>query len=188
MDPPVLQFRRLALAVLAALAALAVSPAPAQDLRPAGLFAQAGAAGHGSYSLTAGLVWPWSWRRAAVGGELTGLTEAYLSEWSASGTAGRHNFTQLGVVPLVRLRFDEGRSPWFAEAGIGLSWMDRRFTTSRKQFSTQFNFVDVASVGLSLDPARRHELSLRLTHVSNAGIREPNPGETFLGLRYAMTF
>jgi lipid A 3-O-deacylase len=36
-------------------------------------------------------------------------------------------------------------------------------------------------------PGRREaaDLSLRLQHVSNAGIKEPNPGENFVQLRYA---
>jgi hypothetical protein len=31
-------------------------------------------------------------------------------------------------------------------------------------------------------------VGLRLSHVSNAGIKEPNPGENFLQLRYARSF
>jgi len=48
--------------------------------------------------------------------------------------------------------------------------------------------VDVAGVGRSFGADRRRELSLRLSHSSNAGIKEPNPGETFLQLRYAVKF
>jgi Lipid A 3-O-deacylase (PagL) len=33
-----------------------------------------------------------------------------------------------------------------------------------------------------------HELALRLQHFSNGGIRRPNPGETFLQLRYAWRY
>jgi len=32
------------------------------------------------------------------------------------------------------------------------------------------------------------ELGLYVKHVSNAGLKKPNPGETFLELRYAHAF
>lgn len=94
----------------------------------------------------------------------------------------------LGLVPLLRYRFGQGRSGWFIEAGIGVSLMDPIYRTSEKQFSTRFNFVDVAGVGRSFGSRRERELSLRIAHVSNADIKKPNPGENFLQLRYAVLF
>ncbi len=163
-------------------------PAAAQGLRPAGYFVQGGLAENRIWSATAGLTWPWAWKTSVLGGELGGLTEAYVSHWEAPSASHRRSFTQVGVVPMLRLRFDQGRSPWFAEAGIGLSAMDHHFVTTTKQFTTSFNFVDVVGVGRSLGAAREHELGLRLQHVSNAGIRVPNPGQNFVQLRYAATF
>ena len=158
------------------------------DLVPRGAFVEAGVAEHSSYSATAGLIWPWSWRSQALGGELTATTEAYVSRWSGHGAERRVSFTQLGLVPLLRYRFGHGRSDWFVEAGIGISVMDKMYRIPQKQFSTRFNFVDVAGMGRSFGPQRRHELSLRLAHISNADIRKPNPGENFLQLRYAALF
>jgi lipid A 3-O-deacylase len=66
--------------------------------------------------------------------------------------------------------------------------MDRKFRTQDKEFSTAFNFVDVIGVGRSIGADRRQELSLRISHISNAGIKKPNPGEEFLQLRYAVMF
>ena len=158
------------------------------DLVPSGAFVEGGIADRASYSVTVGVVWPWSWRREIHGGELTGLTEAYVSHWSARGATERNSLTQLGLLPLLRYRFDHGRSDWFVDAGIGISVMNAMYGTSNKQFSTRFNFVDVAGVGRSFGPQRRHELSLRVAHISNANIRKPNPGENFLQLRYAALF
>ena len=100
----------------------------------------------------------------------------------------RVSFTQLGLVPLLRYRFGEGRSNWFIEAGIGVSVMDPIYRTEEKRFSTRFNFVDVAGAGRSFGQRREHELSLRIAHISNANIKKPNPGENFLQLRYAVLF
>ena len=158
------------------------------DLVPRGAFVEGGIADNSSYSATVGLVWPWSWRHEALGGELTATTEAYLSHWSARGSAEHASFTQLGLLPVLRYRFGQGSSDWFAQAGVGISVMDVMYRTADKQFSTHFNFASVAAVGRSFGPERRHELSLRLFHVSNADLKKPNPGENFLQLRYAALF
>jgi hypothetical protein len=162
--------------------------AAAADLRPAGVFVEGGVAQQSGYSLTAGLLWPWSWRRDFGHTELSGVTEAYVSHWSARGESQRHGFTQVGLLPVIRMRLDAGRSPWFLEGGIGLSYMDNLYRRQNKEFSTRFNFVDVVGVGRNLDPDRRREVSLRFSHISNGGIKEPNPGENFLQLRYAFLF
>lgn len=160
----------------------------AADLRPAGYFIQGGLAERATYSVTAGLVWPWSWRREFGRTELTGLTEAFVSHWNARGLSGRQSFTQVGVLPLLRMRFDGGRSDWFIEGGIGVSLMDRRYRSDARQFSTTGNFVDVLGVGRSFGADRRRELGLRIAHVSNGNVKKPNPGEDFLQLRYAVMF
>lgn len=175
---------------LLVLASAALLPLGAQaiDLVPGGAFAEAGIADHSSYSATFGVVWPWAWRSEIGGGELTGMTEAYMSHWNGRGMTQRVSFTQLSLVPTLRYRFSRGRSDWFLEAGIGLSVMDGMYRTTDKDFSTHFNFVDVLGVGRSFGPQRRRELSLRVSHISNGNIRKPNPGENFLQLRYTALF
>jgi lipid A 3-O-deacylase len=67
--------------------------------------------------------------------------------------------------------------------------MDRNYETPRKRFSTRWNFYDMVGVGHTYGgPQERHEVGLRLVHTSNAGIKNPNPGENFLQLRYAYRF
>jgi hypothetical protein len=181
--------RRGLLLLFAALSAFAVHAAHAAGLVPSGGFiAEGGVTVHGTYSLTAGVYWPWSWRRVSYSGEWTGMTEAFVSHWSARVPGERRALTQVGVVPVVRYRFDHGRSAWFADGGIGVSYTDRLYRRQDKTFSTRFNFIDVVGVGFSFGNQREHEVGLRLSHVSNAGIREPNPGENFLQLRYARSF
>jgi hypothetical protein len=92
------------------------------------------------------------------------------------------------LLPVLRYRFGEGGSDWFAQAGVGISVLDAAYQTSEKKFSANFNFQTVAAMGRSFGPERRHELSLRLAHTSNANIKTPNPGENFLQLRYAAMF
>ena len=51
-------------------------------------------------------------------------------------------------------------------------------------FSTKFQFGDHIGVGARFGAANRHDLGLRLQHVSNGGIKNPNPGINLLLLRY----
>ena len=168
--------------VLAAAASLAHA-----DWRPDAVVLEAGIGRGGLGLLGAGLAWDWRWRHATAGGaEFSARTELLLNEWRADDFGGGHqNFTQLVLLPT--LRFDPTRGgPWFLEAGIGLSTMSPLYETPTKTFSTRFNFYDVLGVGYRLGPGR--ELGLRLNHVSNAGIKNPNPGEEFLQLRFLQRF
>jgi lipid A 3-O-deacylase len=174
---------------LAAFVALCACSGRAAEWTPSSAFiAEGGVTMHGTYSLTAGVTWPWTWHRISHTGEWTGMTELFVSRWSGRLAGGRVELAQLGIVPILRYRLDHGRSNWFGEGGIGLSYMDRLYRTDRKQFSTRFNFYDTVGIGRSFGAQREHELSLRLTHVSNGGVKKPNPGENFVQLRYAHAF
>jgi lipid A 3-O-deacylase len=180
-----MNFQRLLLAVCAACCAGSLQAAQWQ---PRGAFIEGGSAAHGTRNVTAGLVWPWEWQDTWHNAQVSGITEAYLGEWSAREIGERRTFTQLGLLPLLRIRFRGGASPWFFEAGIGASVTSPVYRTVNKEFSTSFNFVDVLGFGRSLDAQHRHELSLRFQHISNADIKKPNPGENFLQLRYGFAF
>ena len=168
------------LRLLAACVALGAATAHA-DWAPKAVSVEASTAVQGTHSLGVGLVWPWQWQS----GPWTAQTELMLAEWSARGPAGRENFTQLSLQPLVRYRF---AGTWFAELGIGLSYTDRVYFTADKTFSTRFNFKDTIGAGTSFGARDMHELGVRITHFSNAGIKNPNPGENFLQLRYQLRF
>ena len=186
MNPPKHVFPPSTLLLLAGLMALAC-PARA-DWLPQGAFIEGGTADHRGYAVTAGVVWPWSWQREAWGGAWSGHTEAFASHWSLRGFAGRDSYTLVGVAPIVRYTFDGGRSPWFLEGGIGASVLDSKVNVPDKFMSTRFNFYDVIAAGRSFGEGRRQEISVRLTHISNADIKKPNPGQEFLQLRYAARF
>ncbi|MBG9389029.1 acyloxyacyl hydrolase [Caenimonas aquaedulcis] len=163
--------------------------ANAEPSAPKGVFVEGAGAEHGTYSATVGALWLWGWTRDTWAGEVSGISEVWVSHWSARAPAGgRDSFSQIGIQPLLRLRFDGGNSLWFMEGGVGLSYTDVMYRTQGKQFSTKFNFIDSIGVGRSFGPDRKREVSLRITHFSNASIKRPNPGENFLQLRYAIRF
>jgi lipid A 3-O-deacylase len=167
--------------------ATAACLAHAVDWRPDAVVLQAGLGRSGNALIGAGLSWDWSWHYSSAAAELSARTELLLNEWRADDFGGGHqSFTQLVLLPTLRMQVAQGRSPWFLELGIGASYMDPLYVTPEKQFSTRFNFYDVLGVGYSL--GRDRELGLRLNHVSNGGIKKPNPGEEFVQLRFLQRF
>lgn len=153
------------------------------------VYVQGNWAEHSTDAVTIGVTLPWnSWRSELLGGELRGHWDINLSRWSFNGVAGYSHINVLGVTPTLRLRPDQGRSAWFWEAGVGATLADDRYRTTEKEFSTRFNFASHVGLGVNFGAQRQHELSVRVQHVSNAGIKHPNPGENFVQLRYGMHF
>ena len=176
--------KSLLAAVLLALAPLA----HALDLAPDTYSVEGGGA-DGVRNLTLGVGWDWGMQRPLGSMLLTGHTELFAGAWRADAIGGgQRTYGHFGVLPTLRLRFDGGRSPWFAEAGIGLSWLNRTFRTPDKTFSTRFQVTDVIGVGRTFGADGRHELGVRLQHVSNGGIDNPNPGQNAVLLRYVGRF
>lgn len=123
-----------------------------------------------------------------VDGRISLAFDVYVSQWIADTKPWeRSNYLQVGVVPVLRYRFDAGRSPWFVEGGIGVSYLHRDYISLQKEFGSRWNFSDHLGAGYSFGTDRRHSLGVHLKHVSNAGLKKPNPGETFILLRYAYT-
>ena len=87
------------------------------------------------------------------------------------------------------MRFhSKSQYPWFVEAGLGGYVSSKLYESRDKRFSTAFNFGTHIGVGYLFGEQLKNEISLRLEHHSNAGIKHPNPGDNFLQLRYARRF
>jgi lipid A 3-O-deacylase len=164
-----------------------VHPAQASTslLTPAAGYLQAGTTGD-THAVTFGITWNWSRQWELGSGQVTGYWDASLSRWSYPSPEGRRAawLSQIGIKPVLRWSPSTQQVPWFLEAGIGLSFTNAVYETDRRRFSITFNFGDHIAIGRSFGPASEHEVSLRIEHFSNAGIRHPNPGADFLQLRY----
>ena len=154
------------------------------------MYLQYGTAEHGSDAATLGVTIPWkNWNYALGSGLVTGYWDVWGSRWSGDYQGSSRSNWVVGAKPTFRWRPAQGQSPWFLEAGIGVSYAtNHRYVTDHKDFSTRFNFASHIGVGYLFGEQQRNELSLRLEHYSNAGIKEPNPGENFLQLRFARHF
>jgi lipid A 3-O-deacylase len=155
---------------------------------PSAVFLEAGSGG-GTHEQTAGLTWDWDKTWSIGGGRISGYWEASIARWSYTGETGRStSLGKLEVAPMFRYRASDGASPWFIEGGIGLTLMNRMFASNRNRFSTRYNFGDHLAIGRSFGPQGQYEVALRLEHVSNAGLKEPNPGESLVQLRLSYGF
>lgn len=142
-------------------------------------------------SLTAGVMLPSqlfpSLQRQA--GPLTLYWDLWASHWQAPRpdrlSAG---YSQIGATATWRHLLGGQGTPWFLELGIGATVMDRLYATPRERFSTAFQFTEVVGIGYRFGQRQAYELSLRLQHFSNGGIKEPNPGANFLKLRFSMAW
>lgn len=181
-------------AAFAALFGLLASAAHAFDDNPRGVYFDFGHAAHGDKGdvnvATVGMVFPWAPGQPVQQGPFTRYWDVFLSQWNAPPleAGGHRNYTQIGAIYTLRYRFGEGSSPWFAEGGVGGTVMDHIYRTSDRSFSTAFQFTEVLGIGRSFGERGEHEVALRVQHFSNADIKKPNPGETFLRLRYTYRF
>lgn len=127
----------------------------------------------------AGLQWKWGrrWFRGA-GWELGGYWDLSAGGWRN----GEETIYDVGLTPVFRL---EGTAPGslYLEAAIGFHLISDLQIDSERSFSTRFQFGDHVGIGRRFGPRERYDVSLRLQHLSNGGIRKPNPGIDFLQLR-----
>ncbi len=84
---------------------------------------------------------------------------------------------EFAITPTLRYGRERGL---YADGGIGFHVVSEKRISSAITFSTKFQFGDHLGIGYRFE---RYDLSLRLQHLSNAGIRNPNPGVNFLELR-----
>jgi hypothetical protein len=156
-------------------------------LKPRAFFAQLGVADEVTAG-TAGAIWNPKWDFLHEPWSV--YLEGSVSRWqSRGGHPTEHGvLTQLALIPVFRYRMDQGRSPWFAEGGVGATVTSSVYRSGDTHFSTSFNFGDHLGVGYSFGAARTHEIALRAEHFSNGGIKHPNPGKNFVELRYVHHF
>lgn len=191
MTHRILRLASPSLALLLVLTPPAASGAEAERpwWAPDKAFGQFGAAQHAK-ALTVGVVWESGWHHPLARGKLSVYTEASLGRWRATladGASSSSGVSQFGITPVLRWTRGEPAA-WFLELGIGANVLTPLYRSGNKIFSTAFNFGDHLAVGWLFGDRSRHELVLRFQHFSNAGIRQPNPGENFLQLRYVHGF
>lgn len=138
-----------------------------------------------------GVIWPfdvnWNpWGKATV----TAYGEATIGEFFTKRDEYRdsRSVTQVGLTPVLRLLPWGGFTGFFTEIGVGANLFFPKYKSDVHEFSSHYQFGDHLGIGWRFDSAARDELALRFEHFSNASIKEPNPGENFIQLRYSRAF
>ena len=155
--------------------------------------AQAGAAdgvslevGHGNENsdLVRGAL-QWKWNRswfADTGWELGGYWEATVGVWNTDKTLYDFGFT-----PVFRLQRRDWVGPYL-EAAIGFHLLSDLSVTRTRLFGSRFQFGDHIGIGWRFGPRGRYDVGLRAQHLSNGGLKQPNPGINFAVVRLAYQF
>jgi lipid A 3-O-deacylase len=166
--------------VMAALAALLAAPGAAGAVDGASF--ELGS-GNGVDLWRAGMQWKWQ-KKWFEGGDwhVGGYWDLQLGQWKGASTV-----TDIGLTPTFRLQRNTGYGPYL-EGAIGFHYLSSKNITTAKQFSTNFQFGDHIGAGVRFGPKGNWDLGLRLQHLSNGGIKKPNPGINFTLLRLQYHF
>ncbi len=106
-------------------------------------------------------------------GHLSGYHEASLSCWQHE----RESIQQVAYSPVFTYDFAGlgSRVLPYLEAGIGIGYLSKK-TINGRDLSTRFQFEDRIGIGVKIGKEKRHDLSFRYMHYSNASIKQPNDG------------
>lgn len=132
--------------------------------------------------------WSASWWRSG-GTHVRGYWDASLAHWQGNRFEGvannKQHITDVSVTAMCRLEADSARG-FYAEGGIGPHFLSAHYDNNDRQLSTNFQFGSHLGVGYVFNPSA--DLGVRITHVSNGGVREPNDGVNLFGLVFRTRF
>jgi lipid A 3-O-deacylase len=73
-----------------------------------------------------------------------------------------------------------GMSPYYMDVGFGLHMLSHSRISDERNFGSSFQFGEFRGWGADFGERRAYSLAARVQHVSNGGIKKPNPGVTFM--------
>ena len=131
----------------------------------------------GTHSLNdaaAGIGWalPWQWSEGRLRTRLdlsVGYTHTKADE-----------VVRFQATPV--LRYQANNRGFFAEIGTGLTYLSSSRWGRNHDLGGRFHFG--SRLGLGFDFGK-YDVSLNITHFSNAGLKDENPGAEVLGIRYS---
>jgi hypothetical protein len=109
-----------------------------------------------------------------------------IAYWRGTQRPTEHgSLWDFGLMPALRWTAPGAAEPrFFAEAGVGVNLLTATRINNDRVFSTAFQFGEQGGLGVSFGQHNQYELELYVQHVSNARIKEPNDGLTYVGLLF----
>ena len=123
--------------------------------------------------------WVKSWLQSDVG-RVTGYWAGAYTYWQGDKSSANHS---LSFSPVFVYEFSGERVKPYIEAGIGAAAFAHTEVEGNR-LGTAFQFED--RVGFGLRFAGGHDVGIRATHYSNAGISSTNDGVESYALHYTM--
>jgi lipid A 3-O-deacylase len=131
----------------------------------------------------------WKTDRIRAGNwHLGGYLELALGYWRDNKAIGNEHdeLYDLGFTPVMRFQPDGLKGPYI-EAGLGVHLLSHASIGPRR-LATTFQFGNHAAIGYRFGATGAYDISYRFQHLSNAGIKRPNPGINFHQVRLQHTF
>ena len=123
--------------------------------------------------------WDKSWLQSDVG-RLTGYWDGAYTYWEGDKSSASNS---LSFSPVLVYEFAGESVKPYLEAGIGVALFSHTEVEGNR-LGTAFQFED--SLGFGLRFAGGHEVGIRASHYSNAGISSTNDGIESYALHYTM--
>ena len=133
----------------------------------------------------------WNWKKRwfqRANWHLGGYWDVALGYWRRDDVrAGEHGeLFDLALTPVFRIQPNALAGPYL-EAAIGFHVLSRS-SIGDHRLSTAFQFGDHLGVGYRFGSKASYDLGYRFQHLSNAGIKRPNPGINFHQIRLQYHF
>lgn len=132
-----------------------------------------------TYRLGMQFDWDKSWLQSDVG-RLTGYWSGAYTFWEGDRTSSNHS---LSFSPVLVYEFAGETVKPYVEIGVGIA-LFANTEVENNTLGSAFQFED--RFGLGLRFAGGHEIGIRATHYSNAGLTTPNDGVESYALHYTM--
>ena len=151
------------------------------------------AAGASSDASIVGAAWGWTAPqplREWPGSRLTWGIEADAMNIHArhGRPLGAASIAAIGATPSLRIEWPRENVTRYAEVGIGAHLLSHTHLRGGPRLGTAFQFGEWLGAGLRFGAQRAFEAGLRLEHLSNADIKLPNDGLTFIEARFGWHF
>lgn len=113
--------------------------------------------------------------------------EFELAAWNVPRA---RDLVELGYSPVLRLerKLSGGARNLFVEGSIGVRLLSHARLAADHSMGSAFQFSDMLGAGMQWGREGRSTLGVRFQHLSNFGIKKPNPGMDFLMLYYTHRF
>jgi lipid A 3-O-deacylase len=132
-----------------------------------------------TYRLGMQFDWDKSWLQSDIG-RLTGYWSGGYTYWEGDKTSSNHS---LSFAPVLVYEFAGQTVKPYLELGVGVA-VFANTEVENNQLGNAFQFEDRFGFGLRF--AGGHEVGIRATHYSNAGISSQNDGVESYALHYTM--